>query len=75
MNPSVDPDVRDALIKEAERRSTKTGKKITALQLKADKFYDRRRRPHRGAPGLLEGVRGEGGEVPLQQTRLLIYRI
>jgi hypothetical protein len=34
MYPSVHPE-------EVERRSIKTGKKITALQLKADKFYDR----------------------------------
>jgi hypothetical protein len=33
-NPSVHPDMREALTMEVERRST-------ALQLKADKFYDR----------------------------------
>jgi hypothetical protein len=41
MNPSVHPDVREALTKEVERRSTKTGKKISFATLKADKFYDR----------------------------------
>ena len=41
MNPSVHPDVREALTKEVERRSIKTGKKISLATLKADKFYDR----------------------------------
>jgi hypothetical protein len=41
MNPSVHPDVREALTKEVERRSIKTGKKISFATLKADKFYDR----------------------------------
>jgi hypothetical protein len=41
MNPSVHPGVRETLTKEVEHRSIKTGKKIPALQLKADKFYDR----------------------------------
>jgi hypothetical protein len=29
MNPSIHPDVREALTKEVERRSIKTGKKIS----------------------------------------------
>jgi hypothetical protein len=41
MNPSVHPDVRGALTKEVERRSIKTGKKISLATLKADKFYNR----------------------------------
>jgi hypothetical protein len=41
MNPSVHPDVREALTKEVEHRSIKTGKKISLATLKADKFYDR----------------------------------
>jgi hypothetical protein len=41
MNPSVHPDVREALAKEVEHRSTKSGKKISLATLKADKFYDR----------------------------------
>jgi hypothetical protein len=41
MNPSVHPDVREALTREVERRSIKTGKKISFATLKADKFYDR----------------------------------
>ena len=41
MNPSVHPDVREALTREVERRSIKTGKKISFATLKADRFYDR----------------------------------
>jgi hypothetical protein len=41
MNPSVHLDVREALTKEVERRSIKTGKKISFATLKADKFYER----------------------------------
>ena len=41
MNPSVHPDVREALTKEVEHRSIKTGKKISLATLKANKFYDR----------------------------------
>ncbi|GMI31592.1 hypothetical protein TeGR_g15229 [Tetraparma gracilis] len=41
MNPSVHPDVREALTKEVEHRSIKTGKKISFATLKADKFYNR----------------------------------
>jgi hypothetical protein len=60
MNPSVHPDVREALAKEVERRNIKTGKTISLATLKADKFYDRAKfgdefdmmGPHRGAPGL-----------------------
>jgi hypothetical protein len=33
MNPSVHPDVREALTKEVERRSIKTGKKISLATL------------------------------------------
>jgi hypothetical protein len=58
MNPSVHPDVREALTKEVEHRSIKTGKKISLATLKADKSYNRTDRrvrqelgPHRGAPG------------------------
>jgi hypothetical protein len=41
MNPSVHPDVREALTREVEHRSIKTGKKISLADLKADKFYNR----------------------------------
>ena len=41
MNPSVHPDVREALTREVEHRSIKTGKKISLATLKANKFYDR----------------------------------
>ena len=41
MNPSVHPDVREALTKEVRHRSNKTGQKISFATLKADKFYDR----------------------------------
>jgi hypothetical protein len=41
MNPSVHPDVREALTREVEHRSIKTGKKISLATLKAKKFYDR----------------------------------
>ena len=41
MNLSVHPDVREALTKEVERRSIKTGKKISLDSLKADELYDR----------------------------------
>jgi hypothetical protein len=41
MNPSVHPDVREALTKEVEHRSIKTGNKISFATLKADNFYDR----------------------------------
>jgi hypothetical protein len=41
MNPSIHPDVREALTKEVERRSIKTGKKISFATLKADKSYER----------------------------------
>jgi hypothetical protein len=40
MNPSMHPDVREALAKELEHRGIKTGKKIALATLKADKFYD-----------------------------------
>jgi hypothetical protein len=40
MNPSVHPDVREALTKKVEHRSIKTGKKISLAMLKADNFYD-----------------------------------
>ena len=42
MNPSVQPDVREALTKEVEHRSIKTGKKISLATLKANKYYDRK---------------------------------
>jgi hypothetical protein len=41
MNPSVHPDEREALTKEVEHRSIKTGKKISFARLKANKIYDR----------------------------------
>jgi hypothetical protein len=41
MNPSVYPDVREALTREVEHRSITTGKKISFAKLKADKVYDR----------------------------------
>jgi hypothetical protein len=41
MNPNVHPDVREALTREVEHRSIKTGKKISLATLKANKFYDR----------------------------------
>jgi hypothetical protein len=40
MNPSVHPDVREALTREVEHRSIKTGKKISLATLKSNKFYD-----------------------------------
>jgi hypothetical protein len=40
VNPSVHPDVREALTKEVRHRSNKTGQKISFATLKADKFYD-----------------------------------
>ena len=33
--------MREALTREVERRSIKTGKKISLATLKADEFYDR----------------------------------
>jgi hypothetical protein len=41
MNPSVHPDVREALTREVEHRSIKTGKKISLATLKAERVYNR----------------------------------
>ena len=41
MNPSVHLDVREALTREVEHRSIKTGKKISLATLKANKSYNR----------------------------------
>jgi hypothetical protein len=68
MNPSMHPDVREALAKELEHRSTKTGKKIDlvrhaeggqVLRPRVGRRVRQELGPHRGAPGLLERVRGE----------------